>query len=134
MEVNDLIVTVFKLVDILNFEWNVHFVFIVAFLGWLLSMKRNPTIPVKVLVSSGLVLFAISNAWTLHEYYHVLTVVITELKATAHVSTFHAPETYMLIKGLTTKNYEYIIWFVQVPIDILLIIGLWFDKLWKRDQ
>jgi hypothetical protein len=133
MSASELINVLFKLVDLLNFEWNVHFVFVVAFFGWLLSMKRNPTIAVKILVSVGVVLFAAFSVATLMDYYRILQLAVEELQAATTQSTFQSKDTYAYIQNLSSRHFQLGIWLVQLPIDVLLLIGLWFDNLWKRE-
>lgn len=134
MSTQELIGSLFKMVDLINFEWNVHFVFAVAFFGWLLSMKRNQPLLLKLFITIAVVLFAAFSMFTLNEYYRVLGIIANELKASTTLTTFKSSEVYDYINNFSTGNFKCGIWIVQLPIDFLLLAGLWYDKLWGREQ
>lgn len=132
MNIKDLIDTLFKLVELINFEWNIHLVVVVAFVGWFLSLKDNQTKFIKAIAYVAFIVFMSFNIVTLLEYYSVYKLTLIELKASINTSTFNTSEFYEKIQDLTQYRYQAFVWGIHLPIDFICLFFIGNDNLWRR--
>lgn len=127
MTTYELISNILKIVDALNFEWNIHFVFNIALIGWLVSIKRDLSISVKLMATVVIILFSLFSIFTINEYYKILEIAVSELRSITTKDIFRSTGVNDYINGIKINYYRYSIWLIHIPIDCILLISLW----WK---
>lgn len=132
MTIAQILDLLFKIVDLIDYEWNLHLLVTIAIAGWLISLKRNPAWQLKLLITVGIVAFNMQSIYSLLDYYRTLDIALVELKAHVTEATFKTSDVLAFIKNLDTGKYVWLVFLVHIPVGVLLLIGLWMDRLWKH--
>ena len=132
MTLSQILDLLFKIVDLVNYEWNLHLLVTIAIAGWLISLKHNPVWQLKLIISVGIVAFNIQSMFSLLDYYKTLDIALVELKAHVTEATFKTSDVLAFIKNLDTGKCVWLVFVVHIPVGVILLIGLWVDRLWKH--
>jgi|GEM_PF-5931164 len=131
---SELIEVIFKVIDFINFEWNIHFGFAIAFIGWRISTNKSLSILVKLISTTVIILFSITNILTLLEYYQILDSLVEEYKIRCYVDNITSNKLKSLINNFSTTQYKNALWFIHIPIDLFLIVCAWLNTMWKNNK
>ena len=129
MDTHQLIDIVFKLSDLINFNWNFYVVVCAIILGWLFTSDIQWDMIKRIGSSIGFIVFTIINGRALNKAYVLLNTTLEELKEkdTYEVSTFM--QQFVTQGGIGDKGVIYI----HTVMGIIILGMIWFYSS-KKDK
>lgn len=131
MNIENLIDITFKLTDNINFFWNIYIFALIGLLGWLFALKNPPSKKIKIIVTSGFLLFTMINILGMLKTYAFLEAVRIELQMVAQETDFRTTLIKEKIKELNYDYYPYMVWITHLIVDAGVLFILWSDILKK---
>ena len=132
MEINDIVSILFGVIDDINHQWNVYYVGLLAFCGWIISRKAPINLSIKTIMTICAGLFMIVHLWTLSVYYELLDIYSQEFLELIKKEDFSLSETKtrILEKGDVSSKWISIYWLFHLTIDAIIFTAIWSDRIW----
>ncbi|HEX6383638.1 MAG TPA: hypothetical protein VF177_03110 [Anaerolineae bacterium] len=111
----------------IDFYWNFYVVVIVAVIGWLVSVKKTLTLPMKVLVSVAYLIAAAMNFLGLYSSYtfaEALRIDLLQMAATAPLNN-----TRLLLEQYSYLSQRAAAFWVHIVVGAAILLVVWFARL-----
>lgn len=123
-DVADLLLAATERVD---FYWNFYVVIVIAVIGWLVSVKKALTIPLKVLVSIAFVIAAVMNFLGLYGSYTFAEALRTDLLRMAGPAPLL--DTRAILERHSYAALRTAAFWIHLVVGSAVLLAVWFAKL-----
>jgi hypothetical protein len=110
----------------IDFYWNFHVVVVIAVIGWLVSLRRTLTVPLKALVSVAYVIAAATNLVGLHGAYTFAEALRTDLLRMA--ASVPLPDTRLVLERHSYLAHRLMALWIHVGVGGAILLVLWFAR------
>lgn len=110
----------------IDFYWNFQVVVIIAVIGWLVSLKRTLTLPMKVLVSVAYLIAAAMNLLGLYSSYTFAEALRTDLLRMASATPL--TETRSLLEQHSYLTQRMVAFWVHLAVGATILCTVWFAR------
>lgn len=122
-EVADLLFAARERID---FYWNFYVVVVVAVIGWLVSLKKTLTIPMKLLVSVAFLIAAGMNLVGLYSAYTFAEALRTDLLRVAAAAPL--ADTRLLLEQHSYVSQRMVAVGVHLTLGATILLVIWFGR------
>ena len=122
-DVADLLLQATERVD---FYWNFYVVVVIAIIGWLVSLKKSLTVPMKALVSIGYLIVAGMNLIGLYGSYTFAEALRTDiLRLTASASL---PDTRLVLEQHSYIPQRFAAFWIHLLVGAAVLLVVWLAR------
>lgn len=129
MDVADLLFAARERID---FYWNFYIVVVIAIIGWLVSLKKPLTRPVKILVSVAYLIAAITNYLGLYSSYTFAEALRMDLLRMTENSPLS--DTRFLLSQHSYLMQRVAAFLVHLVVGTALLIVIWFARIYEPES
>ncbi len=122
-EVADLLFAARERID---FYWNFYVVVVVAVIGWLVSLKKTLTVPMKLLVSVAFLIAAGMNLVGLYSAYTFAEALRTDLLRVAAATPL--TDTRLLLEQHSYLSQRTVALGVHLTLDATILLAIWLAR------
>jgi hypothetical protein len=123
-DVADLLLAATERVD---FYWNFYVVIVIAVIGWLVSLKKALTVPLKVLVSVAYVIAAAMNLLGLYGSYTFAEALRTDLLRMA--ASAPLLDTFAILEKHSYAAQRTAAFWIHLVVGSAVLLAVWYAKL-----
>ena len=136
MEIDSIVSILFGITGNIDHQWNVYYVGVLAFAGWMISRKSPTNTNTKIMMTTAAFLFMIAQLWTLETYYTIMEIYIDEFNHLIDQTEFSLGETNDKIKQENDKAliWAKYYWTFHLAVDAIVLVAIWFDWLWCQPR
>lgn len=116
----------------IDFHWNFYVVIAIAVIGWLVSLKKALTLPMKVMVSVAYVVAATMNLFALYGAYTFAEALRADLLRMAAGSPL--ADTRFLLEEHSYLRQRLVAFWVHLAIAIPVLLAIWFGRFSETDE
>ena len=116
-----------KATDKIEFYWNFYVVLLTAMIGWFISLNKLLSTKMKLLITSGYLVFAVMNVIGLYGAYsfaEALRIDILTLNTIENI-----PNTLMLLKEHSYLNQLSAVKWIHLVIGVGMIFTIWSGRI-----
>lgn len=116
----------------IDFHWNFYVVVAIAVIGWLVSLKKALTLPMKVMVSVAYVVAATMNLLALYSAYTFAEALRTDLLRMAAGSPL--ADTRFLLEEHSYLRQRMVAFWVHLAVAIPVLLAVWLGRFSEREE
>ena len=115
----------------IDFYWNFYIISVIAVIGWLVTVKKTLTVPIKVLVSVAFVIAATTNLIGLYSSYTLAEALRSDLLRLAATSPL--TETRLMLEQHSYLTHRTASLLIHLVIGVAVLLTVWFGRLIPPD-
>jgi hypothetical protein len=115
----------------IDFYWNFYIISVIAVIGWLVTVKKMLTVPIKVLVSVAFAIAATTNLVGLYSSYTLAEALRSDLLRLAATSPL--TETRLMLEQHSYLAHRRASLFIHLGVGISILFTVWFGRLIPPD-
>ena len=123
-----------RLIELNDFYWNLYLAFILAIVGWLISIEKPFNIQKKTILTIGFFLFASMNFRAIRDTYDRMIILFEQLTPMAEAIQFGDGNFTRFLNEFTIPERKSIGLATHILADIVVLVLIWYDKLLKKDK
>jgi hypothetical protein len=127
MTVNDVADLLFAARERIDFYWNFYVVIVIAIIGWLVSLKRTLTVPMKSLVTVVYLVASGMNLAGLYSSYSFAEALRTDLLRLATGTPLR--DTRLLLEEHSYLSHRTSAFWIQLAVGATILIAVWFTRI-----
>jgi hypothetical protein len=110
----------------IDFYWNFYIVVVIGVIGWLVSLKKRLSLPMKVLVSVVFLIAAATNFVGLYSAYTLAEALRTDLLRMA--ATTSLPDTRLVLEQHSYLPQRWTALLIHVAVGVPVLLVVWFAR------
>jgi hypothetical protein len=110
----------------IDFYWNFYIVVVIGVIGWLVSLKKRLTLPMKVLVSVVFLIAAATNFVGLYSSYMLAEALRTDLLRMA--ATTSLPDTRQILEQHSYLPQRWTALLIHIAVGVPVLLVVWFAR------
>jgi hypothetical protein len=115
----------------IDFYWNFYVVVVIAVIGWLVSLKKTLTLPMKVLVSVAYLIAAVMNLLGLYSSYTFAEALRTDLLRMAATSPLS--DTRLLLEQHSYLQQRLAAFWIHLVVGATILLVVWFARFFEPE-
>lgn len=126
MSISELFGVYFAFEENVQYLWNVYVIFVIASVGWLLSLKHPPQRNLKILASLGFLVVSGFDIYALTNNYEMLWAAQTDLKTAMLNATSQGEHLRDKIIALPSNlYYQFVVYSLHLAGATIVLTALW---------
>jgi hypothetical protein len=111
----------------IDFYWNFYVVVVIAVIGWIVTVKKALTLPIKLLVTTAFLIAAATNLVGLYSAYSVAEALRVDLLRVGAASPL--TDTRLLLEQHSYASHRAVAIGVHVVIGAAILLTVWYGRL-----
>jgi hypothetical protein len=111
----------------IDFYWNFYVIVVIAVIGWMVTIKKTLTTPIKVLVSVAFLIATATNLVGLYSAYTLAEALRTDLLRLGATSPL--TDTRLVLEQHSYASHRTVALAVQLVIGAAVLFTIWFGRL-----
>jgi len=110
----------------IEFYWNFYVVMLIALIGWLISTKRQLTLPLKLIISAGYLVFVFMNIQGLYGSYTFADAIRMDLLSLDELK--NVTNTRQLLAEHSFLEKRNSIFWIHSILGLAVLLVIWFGR------
>ena len=132
VSIKDVAELLFAARERIDFYWNFYVIVIVAVVGWLVTLKKPLTVPMKVVVTVAYLIAATMNFLGLYSAYTFAEALRTDLLRIA--SDPAIANTRLILEQHSYIAHRWGALFAHIGLGLPILLAVWFARFSERDN
>ena len=115
----------------IDFYWNFYVIVVIAVIGWMITVKKTLTVPIKLLVSVAFVIAAATNLVGLYSAYTIAEALRTDLLRLGAASPL--TDTRLVLEQHSYATHRAVALGVHAVIGVAILLTVWYGRLIPPD-